>query len=144
MKAVILLVGAAALAFLLGEPHFEGRNAHATVFEVYFKDPFLAYAYLASTPFFVALYRAYRAIGRATEEKLRALRTIRNCAFALAGFAAFSVIFMPFEDGDDRPQGIFMRLLVIAPSIAVAAGAKKLERSLQNPGRPVSATAPGP
>ena len=55
LQGVTVLVGIAVLAFLLWEPHIEGRNAHATTFEIYFKDPFLAYVYLGSAPFFVAL-----------------------------------------------------------------------------------------
>ena len=58
-----MLIGVGALAVLLGEPRIEGRNAHATLFEIYFNDPFLAYAYIASIPFFVALYQAFRAVG---------------------------------------------------------------------------------
>jgi len=30
---------------------------HATLFQIYFNDPFLAYAYTGSIAFFVALYR---------------------------------------------------------------------------------------
>jgi len=59
LQVVIVLIGLATLAFLLGEPHFEGRNAHATTFAIYFKDPFLAYVYLGSVPFFIALCRAF-------------------------------------------------------------------------------------
>lgn len=36
-----VLVGVSAFAFMLWEPHIEGRNAKATLFEIYFKDPFL-------------------------------------------------------------------------------------------------------
>lgn len=43
LQIVLVLIGIGALAFLLWEPHVEGRNKHATLFEVYFKDPFLAY-----------------------------------------------------------------------------------------------------
>ena len=43
LQIVIVLIGVAAIAFLLGEPHLEGRNERATLFEVYFKDPFLAF-----------------------------------------------------------------------------------------------------
>jgi len=60
LQSVIVLIGIGALALLLWEPHIEGRNAHATPFEIYFKDPFLAYAYVASIPFFAALYQAFR------------------------------------------------------------------------------------
>ena len=63
LQAVIVLIGIGALALMLWEPHIEGRNAHATFFEIYFKDPFLAYAYLASIPFFVALYQVFKVLG---------------------------------------------------------------------------------
>ena len=46
LQVVIVLIGIGALALMLWEPHIEGRNAHATLFEIYFKDPFLAYAYI--------------------------------------------------------------------------------------------------
>ena len=51
LQAVIVLICVGVFAFLLFEPPHEGHNAHATLFEIYFKDPFLAYAYLASIPF---------------------------------------------------------------------------------------------
>ena len=63
LQAAVILVGVGALVFLLGEPHLEGRNVGATAFEIYFKDPFLAYAYLSSIPFFVALFQAFRVLG---------------------------------------------------------------------------------
>src|SRR6266478_2060114 len=99
LQAVVVLIGTGALALLLWEPHIEGRNAHATLFEIYFKDPFLAYAYLASIPFFVALYQAFKVLGYAGQNKVfspaavKALRTIKYCAIAIIGFAAVSVIF---------------------------------------------------
>ncbi len=42
LQAAIVLIGIGTLALMLWEPHIEGRNAHATNFEIYFKDPFLA------------------------------------------------------------------------------------------------------
>ena len=54
---------------MLWEPHIEGRNAHATLFEIYFKDPFLAYAYIASIPFFVALFQAFTILGYVGQNK---------------------------------------------------------------------------
>src|SRR2546423_6899994 len=111
---------------MLWEPHIEGRNVHATLFEIYFKDPFLAYAYIASIPFFVALYQAFKVLGYAGQNKIfsqaavTALRTIKFCAIAIIGFVAVSVIFFLFSDPDDRPAGVFMRILVAFPSIVVA------------------------
>jgi hypothetical protein len=138
LQVVIVLVGIAALTIMLWEPHIEGRNAHATLFEIYFEDPFLAYAYLASIPFFVALYQAFKVLGYAGRNKIfspaavKALRTIRHCAIAIIGFVAVSVIFMMSGDPDDRPAGVFMRILITFPSIVVATAAAVCERTLQN------------
>src|SRR6266487_2071423 len=94
LQVVIVLVGIGALAILLWEPHIEGRNAHATPFEIYFKDPFLAYAYIASIPFFAALYQAFKVLGYAGQNKVfspvavRAVRTMKYCAMAIIGFVA--------------------------------------------------------
>src|SRR3954463_15594228 len=118
LQAVIVLIGIGALAFLLWEPHFEGRNAHATIFEIYFKDPFLAYAYLASIPFFVALYQAFKVLGYAGQNKVfsqaavKALRTIKYCAIAMIGFVAVGEIFLMLGDSDDRAGAVFMGLLI--------------------------------
>lgn len=62
LQGVIVLIGLGAFGFMLWEPRLEGRNSHATNFEIYFEDPFLAYAYVASIPFFVALYRAFELV----------------------------------------------------------------------------------
>jgi len=140
LQVVIVLIGIGALALMLWEPHIEGRNAHATLFEMYFKDPFLAYAYIASIPFFVALYQAFKVLGYVRQNKtfsqatVKALRTIKYCAIAIIGFVAVSVIFMypMFGDKDDRPAGVFMRILITFPSIVIATAAAMFERILQN------------
>src|SRR5687767_2173926 len=86
LQTVVVLIGVGALALLLWEPHLEGRNAHATPFEIYFKDPFLAYAYVGSIPFFVALYQAFKVLGYAGKDRVfsqaavKALRIIKLCA----------------------------------------------------------------
>src|SRR5262245_61067852 len=138
LQIVIVLIGFGALALLLWEPHLEGRNAHATLFEIYFKDPFLAYAYAASIPFFVALYQAFKVLGYAgrnevfSQAAVKALRTIRFCAISIIGLVAVSVIFLVFGDKDDRPAVVFMRILITAGSILIATTAAKFERIFQN------------
>src|SRR3954468_12667776 len=100
LQAVIVLIAVAALALMLWEPHLEGRNKHATPFEIYFKDPFLAYAYVASIPFFAALYQAFKVLGYARKDKVfsqaavNALRTIKRCAMAIIGFVAGAEVFI--------------------------------------------------
>jgi Protein of unknown function (DUF2975) len=140
LQIVIVLIGIGAIAFLLGEPHLEGRNKDATLFEVDFKDPFLAYVYIASIPFFVALYQAFKVLEYAgqnrafSQEAVNALRTIKYCALAIIGFVAVSIVFMPFSDpdDDDGPQGVVMRILITFGSIVVATAAAMFERILQN------------
>jgi hypothetical protein len=128
------------LAFMLWEPHIEGRNADATLFEIYFKDPFLAYVYVASIAFFMGLYQAIKVLGYVGQDKVltpaavKSLRTIKYCALAMTGFVVVSFIFMVFSspDDDDGPQGVVMRFFVILGSIIVATTAAIFERILQN------------
>lgn len=140
-QVFIVLWGVATLAFLLGEPHLEGRNAHATTFQIYFHDPFLAYVYVGSLPFFVALHRAFALLGefRRNAEfstaSLDDLRVIRGCAFILIGFVAGGAVFVVANgDPDDRPAGVFMCALVMfgAGFIATLASlfARRLRRAL--------------
>jgi hypothetical protein len=137
LQVVIILLGVGVLALLLWEPHVEGVNAHATLFEMYF-NPFIAYAYIGSIPFFVGLYQAFKLLGYIrrneifSQRSVRALRTIKYCALAIIGFVAVSVIFMIGGDRDDRPGGTFMRILITFPSIVVATAAAVSERILQN------------
>jgi hypothetical protein len=138
LQIVIVLIGIGTLALLLWEPHIEGRNAHATLFEIYFKDPFLAYAYLASTPFFVALYQAFKVLGYIGQDKafsqatLKALRTIKFCALAIIGFVALGELFIMLGNSDDRAGGVFMGILITFGSAVIATAAVVFERVLQS------------
>ena len=138
LQIVIVLIGLGALALMLWEPHLEGRNAHATVFEVYFKDPFLAFAYVGSIPFFVALYHGFKLLGYAgrnqiiSQAAVKSLRTIRFCAMALIGFVAVGEIFILMQEGEDRAGGVFMGVLFTFGSIVIATAAGTFERVLQS------------
>ena len=138
LQMVVVLIGIGALALLLWEPHVEGRNAHATLFEIYFKDPFLAYAYIASIPFFAALYQAFKVLGYAGRNKVfsqatvKALRTIKYCAIAIIVFVAVGEIFIMFGNSDDRSGGVFMGILITFGSIIIASAAAMFERVLQS------------
>jgi len=136
-QVVIVLIGIGALALMLWEPQIEGRNAHATQYEIYFKDPFLAYAYVASIPFFVALYQIFKVFGYAGRNKVfsqaavNALRTTKYCAMSLIGFVAGAELFIMLGDSDDRAGGVFMGILIAFGSIAIATAAAVFEKRLQ-------------
>jgi hypothetical protein len=133
-----VIIGAASLALMLWEPHLECRNMHATLFEIYFKDPFLAYAYIGSLPFFVVLYHAFKVFGYArpnkvfSPEAVKALRTIKHCAICIIGFVAVGEIFIMSNDSDDRAGGVFMGILITFGAIVIVTAAAVFERVLQN------------
>lgn len=138
LQVVIVFIGIGAFTFMLWEPHIEGRNVNATLFEIYFQDPFLAYAYIASIPFFAALYQAIKVLGYAgqnkvfSQEAVKAMRTIKYCAILIIGFAAVGEIFIMLNTSDDRAGGVFMGVLITFGSIIIAAAAGLIERILQN------------
>jgi hypothetical protein len=138
LRVVLAVIGIGALAFLLVEPHYEGRNAHATLFAIYFNDPFLAYMYVAAIPFFTGLYHAFKVLGHAgrntefSPSAVKSVRTIKYCAIALIGFVVGAEAFIMLHDSDDRAGGVFMGGLIFFASIVVATAMAVLERILQN------------
>ncbi len=139
LQAAIVLLGIGVFALLLWEPHIEGRNAHATTSEIYFNDPFLAYVYVGSIPFFLALYRAFGLFGHVRQKgafsqvTVDALRSIKYCAIAIIGFVPGGIVFISmFGDKEDRPPGIVMILLVTIAAGVIATAAARFARNLQN------------
>lgn len=124
---------------MLVEPHFEGRNANATAFEVYFNDPFLAYVYIAAIPFFIAVYQALKVVGYAGKNQIftpvavQALRTIKLCALAIVGFVVGGEIYIvAFSGSDDHAGGVAIGVLISFGSIVIATAAAMFERILQS------------
>ena len=140
LQVVIVLLGVGVLGLLLWEPQVEGRNVNATQFEIYFKDPFLAYIYLAFVPFFVGLYQAFKILGYArrneifSQHSVRALRTIKYCALTTAIFivGAEAYIFIFVRGTDDVAGGVMMGAFFIFVSVIIATAAAVFERKLQN------------
>lgn len=138
LRAVLVLFGIGALTFLLWEPHLEGRNANATLFAIYFEDPFLAFAYVAAVPFFVGLYHAIKVLGYAGRNQefspsaVRSVRTIKYCALALIGFVLIGEIILMSGESDDRAGGVMMGAMIFFASTVVATSMAVIERALQN------------
>jgi hypothetical protein len=138
LRAVLVAIAVGALALLLWEPQTEGRNAHATTFEIYFKDPFLAYVYVASIAMFVALYQAFMVLGYVEQDAMlspqavRRLRAIKRCAIAIIGFVAGAEIFIIVQNADDPQGGFFIGVLIVLISAVVVTASSILERTLQS------------
>ena len=140
LQAVIVLIGLGVLAFLLWEPHVEGRNAHATLFQIYFHDPFLAYTYTGSIAFFAALYQVIKLLGYVgrnevfSQRSVKALRAIKYCALTLVAFlfgaeAYFNIV--QRAKGEDIAGGVMMGFFLIFVSGVIATVAAVFERLLQ-------------
>jgi membrane protein insertase Oxa1/YidC/SpoIIIJ len=145
LQGVIVAIGVCVFALLLWEPHLEGVNAHATLFEMYFQDPFLACMYVGSIPFFVALYQAFKVLGYVRQNKLfshstvKSLRTIKYCAFITAGAIAAvdAYLLIAARSHNDDPTGAVMLGMVaivicIVISIGVGTAAARFGRGVQN------------
>jgi hypothetical protein len=139
LQAVVVLLGLAVLAAMLWEPLTEGRNAHATLAQVYFHDPFLAYAYLASLLFFFGLHQAFKLLGYAgrnqtlTQPAVDALGRIRNCAFLTAGAILAAIVYIRLAAGQDDPAGAMaLGLAAIFAAVVIGTAAAIGERVLQN------------
>ena len=140
LRVVVVLIGIGVLALMLWEPHLEGRNAHATTFQIYFNDPFLAYAYTASIFFFAALYQVFKLLGFIGRNQVfssaavKTLRTTKYCAMTLVAFivGAEGYFFLVRRGEDDIAGGVAMGLFMIFISTVVATAAAVFERLLQS------------
>jgi hypothetical protein len=144
LQVVIVLLGLGVLTFLLWEPHVEGVNAQATtLYEIYFDDPFLAYMYVGSIPFFMGLYQGFKLLRYAKENKIfsqnavKALRTIKYCAIALATAIIAADVYLMIAarlpgNTDDPAGAIALGVIATFASVIVATTAGMFEKILQN------------
>jgi len=143
LQVVLVLVGIGALAILLIEPRYEGVNVnrHATWVQIYFQDPFLAYAYAGSIAFFTALYQGFKLLGLMRRGEIfslgavRALRTVKICAMVIIAFLLGAEVFfgtIQKAKGEDIAGGVMMGLMLIFISAVVGTTAAVFERTLQS------------
>lgn len=112
---------------------------NARQFEIY-RDPFLAYIYLAFVPFFIVLYQAFKIVGYARRDEIflqqsvRALRIIKYCALTTVIFilGAEAYLFIFIRGKDDIAGGVMMGLFIILVSAIIATAAAVFEWILQN------------
>lgn len=138
LKVVILLIAIGALALLVWFPQTEGRAANLDLISIYL-DSFIAYIYLSSIPFFVALFQAFKLLGYIEKNKVftplavSALRNIKYCAIAIICFLAVGMGWVRFASGDDDPAGaIAVGIGMTFAAIVIATAAGVFQRLLQN------------
>src|SRR5574339_784382 len=76
LKIVISLIGIVTLAGLIWFPQTEGRAANLDLFSIY-KDPLIIYGFVASIPFFAALYHGFKLLRYVDKNKVFSQSAVR-------------------------------------------------------------------
>ena len=134
-----MLIGIVTLAVMIRFPMTEGRAANLDLFSIY-ADPVIIYMYLASIPFFAALYQAFKLLGYIGQNQVfslsavKALRTIKYCAVTLSVLIIMAVVYIGTQHNkDDDPAGaIAIGLITSFISIVIATAAAVFEKLLQS------------
>jgi hypothetical protein len=138
LKVVILLIAIGVLAGLIWFPQTEGRAAHLDLISIY-ADPFIIYIYIASTPFFVGLYHAFKLLNFIDANKAFsqvAVNTLKNMKFAslsLIGFIALAELYLRFfVHGDDIAGPTMLGICMAFAFGVIAAAAGVFQKLFQN------------
>ena len=139
LQVVIVALGILALTIMIRFPLTEGRAANLDLFSIYW-DPVIIYIYLASIPFFVALFQAFKLLGYIGQNKVfslssvKTLRNIKYCSIILgASIVLVGIYIKIFHAQDDDPAG-FLAMCIVTTfiSIVIATAAAVFERTLQS------------
>jgi hypothetical protein len=138
LRAVIILIAIIVLAGMIWFPQTEGRAANLDLIRIY-ADPLIIYGYIASLPFFIALYQAFKLLGYVdnnqvfSQPAVTAVRNVKFCAVTIGGFIVLGILFIRlFANGDDPAGPTALGILTTFISIIIATGAAVFERVLQN------------
>lgn len=135
LQALIIFISISAFSFLLLAPHFEGRNTNATLSDIYFKDPFLAFVYAASVPFFIILYNTFtilRDLGADPRPtSTQALKTIQTCSVASIAFTLIGAVWLLKSESDDKPPIIMIGTVFVLIFFSAYVAAGKIRSRVQ-------------
>jgi hypothetical protein len=139
LQGVLALIGILALVIMIRVPLTEGRASNLDLFSIY-TDPFILYVYMASIPFFIALFKSFKLLGYLRENKaftqnsIKDLSSIRYWALILSIFIVIAGIYIRiFHHRDDDPAG-FLAMCFVATiaSLVVATITTVFEKILRN------------
>jgi hypothetical protein len=133
-----VLIAIGTLAYLIRFPQLEGRAAHLDLIHIY-ADPLILYGYVASIPFFIALYQAFRLLGYVdnnqvfSQSAVKAVRMIKYCALAMPVFIIIGLAWIVLgANGDDFAGPVALGIFATFVSIVIATGVAVFERLLQS------------
>ncbi len=135
LRFVICILAAGAFIGMIWFPQVEGRAANLDLISIY-KDPLIIYVYVASTPFFVGLYQAFKLLNLIDNEKafsqaaVNRLRNMKYAALSLIGFILLAILFIRFFANGDDPAGPTMLGIIAMFAVAVIATAATVFQKL--------------
>ena len=138
LRFVLCLIAIGVFAGMLWFPQTEGRAANLDLISIY-TDPFIIYGYIASIPFFIGLYQAFKLLNFIDANKAfsqGAVNTLKNIKFAslsLIGFIALALFYIRFFVHGEDPAGPTALGIVVSFAMAVIATvAAVFQKLLQN------------
>jgi len=138
LRFVILLIGVGVFAGMIWFPQTEGRAVNLDVISIY-ANPFIIYIYLASIPFFVGLYQAFKLLSFIDTNKAfsqGAVNTLKNIKFAfliLIFFIVLALFYIRFfAHGEDSAGPIALGVVVSFAVAVIATAAAVFQKLLQN------------
>jgi len=137
LQSLIIIFGIVILGFLIRVPLTEGRAVNLDLYHIY-ADPFILFGYIASIPFFVALFKGFKILGYYGQNKIfsliaiREVKIIKYCAILFSILILSAGIFIIIHNKEDDPAGfISLCILTTFLSIVVASIARVFEKKLQ-------------
>ena len=138
LKVAILLIAIGVITGLMWFPQTEGRAAHLDLLSIY-ADPFILYIYIASTPFFIGLYQAFKLLNLIDADAAfsqSAVNTLKNMKFAslsLIGFITLAVFYIRFfAQGDDPAGPTALGIIISFASMVISTAAAVFQKLIQN------------
>lgn len=128
LKLVVIFIAIAVVVLMIRMPQTEGRAKDLDLISIY-ADPFIAYLYIASIPFFVSLYQVIKLLSFVEQDKIfsknsvQAFKNIKNCALISIAFIIGAAIFIRINatPGDDPAGFIALCIFTSVISAVVAA-----------------------
>lgn len=141
LKAVLVLLILGALIIILRFPLTEGRAANLDLLSIY-TDPLIIFMYIASIPFFVGVFYAFKLLRLIeankvfTQGAINILGKMKLASLLLIGFIALGVLYIRFiapHGVEDDPAGPTMLGFLVSFGVAVIATAITIvQKLLQN------------
>lgn len=129
LKSVLFFISTLIIFLMLWFPRLEGRNANSDAFSLYFTDPFLAYVYLGSIPFFIGIYQAIKLLNLIEQNKaftksaVQTLRNMKRAALTLMFFVSGVLPYLFFFGEEDSAPGVMLITIIIIFIVGVLATA---------------------